>query len=110
MGLYGSPDVGNLYTNPKEPKYIKQEGYKPQKNIWVWIAILVINIVIILSVGITLADVLTLLALDSIILFGISVVSLIMNLVKKRKIGNDIKFIAISVLAFLIFIIILGTL
>jgi len=66
--------------------------------------------VIILSVGITLADVLTLLALDSIILFGISVVSLIMNLVKKRKIGNDIKFIAISVLAFLIFIIILGTL
>ena len=85
MGLYGSPDVGNLYTNPKEPKYIKQEGYKPQKNIWVWIAILVINIVIILSVGITLADVLTLLALDSIILFGISVVSLIMNLVKKDR-------------------------
>lgn len=110
MGLYGSPDVGNLYTNPKEPKYIKQEGYKPQKNAWVWIAILVVNIVIMLLVGITLVDILTLLVLDSIVLFGISVVSLIMNLVKKRKIGNDINFIAISVLAFLIFIIILGTL
>jgi len=110
MGLYGSPDVGNLYTNPKEPKYIKQEGYKPQKNIWVWIAILVINIVIILSVGITLADVLTLLALDSIILFGISVVSLIMNLVKKRKIRNDIKFIFISIILFIILTVILSTL
>lgn len=109
MGLYGSPDTGNLYTEPKV-KTVKQEGYKPQKNVWVWITILIINIIILLLVGITLEDILTMLALDSTILFGISVVSLIMNLVKKRKIGNDIKFIAISLLAFLIFIIILGTL
>lgn len=109
MGLYGSPDTGNLYTEPKV-KTVKHEGYKPQKNVWVWITILIINIIILLLVGITLEDILTMLALDSTILFGISIVSLIVNLVKKRKIGNDMKFIGISILAFIIFAIILSTL
>ena len=68
------------------------------------------NILILLLVGITAQDVLTLLVLDSIILFGISLISLVVNLVKKRKIGNDIKFIIISVIAFFIFAAILGTL
>ena len=96
--------------NRKKPKYVKQEGYKPQKNIWVWAVILIMNVLMFLVSEKSIDDVLTLLALDSIVLFGISVISLIMNLVKKRKIRNDIKFIAISVLAFLMFIIILGTL
>lgn len=110
MGLYGSPDAGNLYTKPKEPKERKQEGYKPQKNVWVWVAILIVNLIILLLVGITLSDIITLLVLDSIILFGISITSLVVNLVKKRKIGNDMKFIGISILAFIIFAIILSTL
>lgn len=109
MGLYGSPDTGNLYTK-KETKKTKEEGYKPQKNIWVWAVILIMNVLILLLVGITINDILTLLVLDSIILFGISIVSLIVNLIKKRKIGNDIKFIGISILTFFIFVIILGTL
>mgnify|MGYP001275810606 CR=1 FL=1 len=108
MGLYGSPELGPYRT--EETKFIKKEGYKPQKNIWVWVVILIMNILILLLVGITIQDVLTLLALDSIILFGISVVSLVVNLINKRKIGNDIKFIGISILTFFIFVIILGTL
>lgn len=107
MGVYGSPELGP-YAEPEKP--IKKEGYKPQKNIWVWAAILVLNIVILLIVGVTLPDVITILALDSIILFGISAVSLIVNIVQKRKVGNDVKFIFISVIAFFILIIILGTL
>ena len=107
MGLYGSPDTGGLYTKKQKGK---EEGYKPQKNIWVWAVILIMNVLILLLVGITINDILTLLVLDSIILFGISIVSLIVNLIKKRKIGNDIKFIGISILTFFIFVIILGTL
>lgn len=107
MGLYGSPDTGGLYTKKEKGK---EEGYKPQKNIWVWAVILIMNVLILLLVGITINDILTLLVLDSIILFGISIVSLIVNLIKKRKIGNDFKFIGISVLAFFISALILGTL
>ncbi|GFN35381.1 hypothetical protein [Tepidimicrobium xylanilyticum] len=110
MGLYGSPDAGNLYTKPKETKPKKKEGYKPQKNVWVWVAILIVNLIILLLVGITLSDIITLLVLDSIILFGISITSLVVNLVKKRKIGNDIKFIFISIILFIILTVILSTL
>lgn len=111
MGLYGSPELGP-YAEPKkhQAKQIKKDGYQPQKNVWVWAVIFVVNIVFLLFSKRTFADVITLLILDSIILFGISVVSLIVNLVKKRKIGNDIKFIGISVLTFLGLIMILGTL
>jgi hypothetical protein len=107
MGLYGSPDTGGLYSKKEKGK---EEGYKPQKNIWVWAVIIIINILILLLIGINLVDVVTLLTLDSMVLFTISIVSLVVNLVKKRKIGNDIKFIGISILTFFIFLIILGTL
>ena len=62
----------------------------------------IVNILL-LSVSVTLENVVALLALDSMVLFGISVVSLVVNLIKKRRIGNDIKFIGISILTFLIF-------
>lgn len=107
MGLYGSPDTGNLYSEKKKEK---KEGYKPQKNIWFWVVVVIVDIIMFLASGKGIDDILTLVILDSIIVFGISFVSLIANLVKKRKIGNDIKFIGISVLVFFIFIIILGTL
>ena len=107
MSLYGSPDTGNLYTKKKKEK---EEGYKPQKNIWVWAVILIMNVLMFLVSEKSIDDILTLLVLDSMILFGISIVSLIVNLIKKRKIGNDIKFIGISILTFFISALILGTL
>jgi len=107
MGLYGSPDTGGLYTKKEKGK---EEGYKPQKNIWVWAVIIIVNILMFLVSEKSIDDILTLLVLDSMILFGISVVSLIVNLIKKRKVGNDFKFIGISVLAFFISALILGTL
>ena len=109
MGAYGSPDTGNLYTD-KEEKKVKPEGHKPQKNLWVWISIIVLNVIILLMVGITLGNILTLLILDSMIIFGISIISMITNLIKKRKIRNDIKFIILSTLIFLVLIMTLGTL
>jgi|CZCB01.1.fsa_nt_gi hypothetical protein len=108
-GLYGSPELGP-YAEPRQQiKTIKKEGYKPQENIWVWIVVAIVNILL-LSVSVTLENVVALLALDSMVLFGISVVSLVVNLIKKRRIGNDIKFIGISILTFLIFTILLSTL
>lgn len=107
MGLYGSPDVGNLYTEPKEPKRRKKEGYKPQKNLWVWIVIIIIDILILLLSGITKNDILAVLGLNCIIIAGISIVNLIINLIKKNKISTDIKFIIISILAFFIFAILM---
>lgn len=107
MGLYGSPELGPY---AEENKKAKQEGYKPQKNVWVWIVTILANTLVLLIVGITIGDILTVLILDSMVLFGISIVSLIVNLIKKRKIGNDIKFIIISIIAFFIFAMILGTL
>lgn len=109
MGLYGSPDVGNLYTPKREPKKIKKEGYEPQKHTWVWVTIVIINLLILLMVGVTIADIITLVILDSIILFGISIVSLIVNLIGKRKVKQDVKFIVISIFIFLISTVILGT-
>ena len=51
-----------------------------------------LNVIILLMVGMTLENMLTLLILDSMIIFGISIISMITNLIKKRKIRNDIKF------------------
>lgn len=107
MGLYGSPDTGGLYTKKEKGK---EEGYKPQKNIWAWAVILIMNVLMFLVSEKSIDDILTLLVLDSMVLFTISIVSLVVNLVKKRKIGNDVKFIGISVLTFFIFLMILGTL
>lgn len=109
MGVYGSPDTGNLYTN-KEGKKNKPEGHKPQKSLWVWISIIIINVLFYLVSEKMLDDILTLVVLDSIIIFMVSVVSLVVNLIKKKKIGNDLKYIVVSIIAFLIFIMILGTL
>lgn len=109
MGVYGSPDTGNLYTD-KEEKKGKPEGHKPQKNLWVWISIIIINMLFYLVSEKTLADILTLIVLDSVIIFAVSIISLFVNLIKKKRIGNDLKYIGISIIVFLIFIMILGTL
>lgn len=110
MGLYGSPELGSFAEKDAKTKQIKKDGYKPQTNIWVWAVIIITNIIILLASSKTIGDILTLFVLDSMIIFGISIVSLIVNLVKKRKIGNDIKFIGISIITFFISAIILGTL
>lgn len=108
MGLYGSPELGPFNTKESPPN--KLEGYKPQTNVWFWTVIIIMNIVMLAIVGITLENIITLLALDSIILCGISVVSLTANLIKHQKTGNDIKFIGISILIFFTSAVILGTL
>lgn len=110
MGLYGSPQLGPFTEEDAKIKQTKKDGYKPQTNIWVWAVIIIINFLIFLVSSKTIGDILTLLVLDSMVIFGISIVSLIVNVVKKRKIGNDIKFIGISVIAFFISALILGTL
>ncbi|GEM_PF-2753039 len=101
MGLYGSPDTGNLYTEIKEAR-IKPEGYKPQKNIWIWVAVGIVNLVFFLVSNKGLDDILCLIGLDCLIIFGISFVSLLVNLIKRRKIRFDLKFILISVAIFII--------
>lgn len=108
MGLYGSPDAGNLYTPRKEKsekktKETKEEGNAPQKKLWLWTAIMVFNLLILLLVGVEAANTLTLLALDSMIVFSISAVNLFINLFKQKKIGNDLIFIVFSVITFFIF-------
>ena len=110
MGLYGSPDTGNLYTPRKEKslektKKAKEEGSVPQKKLWLWITILIFNLLILFIVGIEATNTLTLLALDSMTVFVISVVNLFINLFKQRKIKNDLIFIIFSVVTFFIFIV-----
>lgn len=105
MGVYGSPDLSK-----KEYKEVRKKSLTPQKNIWVWVAILIVNVLFFLVSDKKIGDILTLIILDSMIVFGISVVSLIVNLIRKSKIGNDIKFIGISMIVFFISAIFLGTL
>lgn len=107
MGLYGSPDVSNLYSN-KEDKKIKRKS-SPQTSIWLWVAMIVFNIIFVLSIGIRFDSIMSALILDSIILAVVSAISLIYNLVKKNRVKNDIIFILSSIVAFFILSLILGT-
>ncbi len=90
MGIYGSPELENYIHGNKPTKPVKKEGYRPQKNVWVWVVIGIID-ALILCLGMTsISDIFMIFTLDGIILFLISVLSLIINLVGKRKIGHDI--------------------
>lgn len=109
MGLYGSPDVGNLYTE-KKIKKTKEEGKKPQTNIWIWIVMITMNVITMLTAGISSQFLLSFLILDTVTLLVISIISLALNLINKRKINNDLKFIGISIVASLILMLMLGTL
>lgn len=107
MGVYGSPDAGNLYTNKKDDR--KKKGRRPQANVWVWICVLIFDIIFIMTIGIRFDSIFTALILDSIIIGIISVISLICNLIKKNKIKDDIIFLLSSIVAFFVLNLILGT-
>lgn len=103
MGLYGSPQLGPYVVNSKPIKKVKEEGHKPQKDGWIW-AVMVIMDIVVIAFGITSATgIFMLLALDSIVLFVVSILSAVINLIHRRKIGYDIKFIFISLAAVIIF-------
>lgn len=95
-GLYGSPDTGNLYSSVKEKK-IKPEGFKPQKNIWMWIVIGIVDLLFFLMTTKHLSDIAALTMVDSMVVFGVSFVSLFANLFKRCKIGYDVKWILASI-------------
>ena len=105
IARYGEP----IYTKEGEilgkDKKAKEEGSVPQKKLWLWITILIFNLLILFIVGIEATNTLTLLALDSMTVFVISVVNLFINLFKQRKIKNDLIFIIFSVVTFFIFIV-----
>lgn len=103
MGAYGSPDLGDIY-NEKVTKTNKKPFYK---SILFWL--LVINVLIILIVGITQANILTLLSLDSVLIFGISVLCIITNLVRGNKIKAYIKSMVLSIIVFLVSVMALGS-
>ncbi|GMG96858.1 hypothetical protein [Tepidimicrobium xylanilyticum] len=94
MGLYGSPDVGNLYTNPKEHK----EPKKPKKNIYKLLWVLVaLNVIVLALTEVTKDHILTLIFADSIIVFIVSIIGLIYNGVKKNSIQKNLLFIVLSI-------------
>lgn len=103
MGAYGSPDLGDIY-NEKVTKTNKKPFYK---SILFWL--LVINVLILSIVGITQANILTLLSLDSVLIFGISVLCIISSLVRKNKINVYIKSMVLSIIVFLVSVMALGS-
>lgn len=92
MGLYGSPDVGNLYTERKEPKRPKKDYYK---LIWV---LIVLNILVLVLAGVTKDHILVLLFADSIIILAASIIGLIYNVIKKNSIQRNLLFIVLSII------------
>lgn len=103
MGAYGSPDLGDIY-NEKVTKTNKKPFYK---SILFWL--LAINALILSIVGITQSNILTLLTLDSILIFGISVLCILSSLVKGRKVNAYIKSMALSIVVFLLSVMALGS-
>lgn len=94
MGLYGSPDAGNLYSKKKEPRGSRRKSYK---LIWILLAI---NVFILALVGISKDDILTILFLDSIIVFVVSFIKLIYNIIKGNKTSENAIFIVLSIVIF----------
>nr|WP_312578218.1 hypothetical protein [Sedimentibacter sp.] len=108
MGAYGSPDTGNLYTK-ETPIKRKVKKNTPQTNIWLWIVLIIFNILFIMTTGIKFDSIFTALILDSIIIGIISFINLICNLIKKKKIKDDIIFVLSSIVFFFILTMILGS-
>lgn len=108
MGAYGSPDTGNLYTDPK-PQEIRKGRRRIQTNIIFLILVIIFNISFILTLGIEFGTVFSVLIFDSIIFSVVSAISLLYNLVKKNKVKDDIIFLLSGIVAFFILSITLGT-
>jgi hypothetical protein len=105
MGLYGSPDLSNQYgTNDNKSN-------KPsKKKMGFPFILLILDILILLLVGFSIDNVLTVLLLDCIIIFLYSTIKLIYNIIKKRNFKNHILAMITSFIMFFIFVAILGSL
>lgn len=98
MGLYGSPDTGNLYSNndyddKRKPKL------KYVNNILLFV-IVALDIFIILITGFNMINILGAIALDSVIILVYSVIVTIYNLVNRNKISKYIKLIIVCIFVF----------
>lgn len=106
MGLYGSPDAGNVYTPKGEVP--EKKSKKPESNSLFWIVLIVLNILILILVGTDRENTITVILLDCIIVFVKSTISLIYNLVKKNKTQKNIINMILSIIIFFIAVINLG--
>lgn len=105
MGLYGSPDLSNQYgTNDNKSN-------KPsKKKMGFPFILLILDILILLLVGFSIDNVLTVLLLDCIIIFLYSTIKLIYNIIKKRNFKNHTLAMVTSFIMFFIFCAVLGSL
>lgn len=110
MGLYGSPDTGNLYTEEKPIKRKKAKG-RPQTNIWIWVVLILLNISFVATLGLQLSNILTVISLDILVMSIISAINLIYNLIKKNKgkLKDDIIWLLSSIIVFFIVVMIIGS-
>lgn len=97
MGVYGSKDTGNLYTEKKFKK--EKEPFRPNKLIW---AILIIDTIILLLVGFNKENILGALALDSIILFIYGFVMLVYKVFKKENVSAYATIMGIAIVMFFV--------
>lgn len=97
MGLYGSPDTGNLYSNIKRDwNKTKKPFYK---NWFVWLLV-ILDIFIVFLNGMTKDNILGIIALDCIVISMYAVINIIYNLIKRNRISKYIKLIIFSLIAF----------
>lgn len=110
MGLYGSPDTGNLYTEEKPIKKKSKKG-RPQTNILLWIVLIIFDLSFVTTLGIQLSNILIALSINILVIAVISVLYLLYNVVKKNK-GNlkdDIIWLLSSIVLFFVIIMIFGS-
>ena len=105
MGLYGSPDTGNLYTKRENP-FKKKKPFKPDKLIWI---ILIVDTIILWLVGVSESNLLTVLSLDSIILFIYGLIMLIYNAYKRENVGVYVVVIGVAIILFFVSVLQLGS-
>ena len=95
MGLYGSPDVGNLYTEEK----IKEE--KKRRNIVIGTQTLMLAVLYILMMWVAedrFEMTISYVGVFSIVYFVVFYIEMIINLFKKRSVRKEIRKMLICML------------
>lgn len=88
MGLYGSPDLSKKYGNAEE---YKEQKKKKKTTKWIRVIVMVLLYLMVLSAAedkkyITISYV----GMMSIIYFIINFIKMIINLIKKRSVNNNV--------------------
>ncbi len=102
MGLYGSPDLS------KKSQVVDKKENKLEK--YLILAMVILNILFLLLIGIDKENIIVTFALDCIVVFVYSVGKLIYNIVDKNSIKNNILTMLVCVIMFLIFAVIISAL